>query len=503
MAGKRTHVSKFNEIERLLELGLTSQAISRALSVSRNTVKAVREKKSEIETETPEITAGQTTKWVDLVPWEDIHREVQAGVTLHVLWGEEVDNGRVPVQYSAFWKQYEKRYPESTVSMHRVFQSGSRAEIDYCDGIDIYDPTTGEILKTELFVGVLCHSRYAFAEFSMSQKSEDFLRSHVRMFEFFGGVPAVASPDNLKSAVTKSHRYDPVLNPAYTRLAEHYNIGIVPAQVRSPKHKAVVERTIQIFQRWFFATVRHRTFTSLVELNACLRDHLTIFNNKTHRIFRRSPAEMFNSEKNFLQPLPEHVYEVVIHHRARVHPDCHIAFEKNFYSAPEALRGKLLDVWAGEKTIEIFHEGQRVAVHQRSKGKGQFVTQRNHYPEAHRAYSEAIPSHAKSQAARIGPQTSELVECMLAGNTPLKNLRRAQGIIGLAKKYPAELIEEACSAALRLNQKNYIFVERMLKHKKGGQPTGKTRSLENGTILRGENPLLRGETLFHQGIILK
>lgn len=497
MAGKRTHVAKITEIERLLGLGLTSRAISRALGVSRNTVKAVRESKFEVSKETSEISEGQALRWVDLVPWENIHREVLAGVTLYVLWGEEVENGRVPVQYPAFWKQYEKRYPESKVSMHRVFQPGSRAEIDYCDGIDIFDPTTGEILKTELFVGVLCHSRYTFAEFSMSQKSEDFLRSHVRMFEFFGGVPEVVSPDNLKSAVTKAHKYDPVLNLAYTRLAEYYDVGVVPAQVRSPKHKAVVERTIQIFQRWFFATVRHRTFTSLVELNACLREHLEKFNNKIHRIFRRSRSEMFKNEKNYLRPLPENPYEVVVHHRARVHPDCHLAFEKNFYSAPEALRGKLLDVWAGERTIEIFHEGERVAVHHRSKGRGLFVTQKSHYPDAHRAYSEVTPLQTKSQAACIGPQTLELVGGLLSGDTPLKKLRSAQGIVNLSKQYAPEQIEEACLAANRLNQKNYAFVERMLKNRKGGNPQTKTRSFENTAILRGENPLLRGETLFH------
>ena len=497
MAGKRTHVAKITEIERLLGLGLTSRAISRALGVSRNTVKGVRESKLEVPKETHEISEVQALRWVDLVPWENIHREVLAGVTLYVLWGEEVDNGRVPVQYPAFWKQYEKRYPESKISMHRVFQPGARAEIDYCDGIDIFDPTTGEILKTELFVGVLCHSRYTFAEFSMSQKSEDFLRSHVRMFEFFGGVPEVISPDNLKSAVTKAHKYDPVLNPAYTRLAEYYDVGIVPAQVRSPKHKAVVERTIQIFQRWFFATVRHRTFTSLVELNACLREHLEKFNNKIHRIFRRSRSEMFEGEKNFLRSLPENPYEVVVHHRGRVHPDCHLAFEKNFYSAPEALRGKVLDVWAGEKTIEIFHEGVRVAVYHRSKGKGLFVTQKNHYPEAHRAYCEVTPLHTKSQAESIGPQTSELVAGMLAGDTPLKQLRRAQGIVNLSKHYASEHIEEACSAAIRLNQKNYAFIKRVLDNKKGGSTRKNTRSTENTPILRGENPLLRGETLFH------
>jgi len=498
MAGKRTHVAKITEIERLMKLGLTSRAIARALGVSRNTVKAARERQFGQPSETSEISADPSeAKWTDLVQWNEIQRSVLSGVSLQVLWSEQVEDGRVPVQYPAFWKQYEKRFPESRTSMHRVFEPGSRVEIDYCDGIDIFEPTTGEILKTELFVGVLCHSRYTFAEFSLTQKSEDFLRSHVRMFEYFGGVPQVVSPDNLKSAVTKAHRYDPVLNPAYTKLAEYYDVGITPAQVRSPKHKAIVERTIQIFQRWFYAKVRHRTFTSLVELNACLREHLVTFNNKIHRIFRRSRAEMFTLEKDFLRPLPEQPYAVVTHHRARAHPDCHLAFEKNFYSAPEALRGQLLDVWASGKTVEIYHEGTRVAVHLRSKGKGLFVTQRNHYPEACRAHSEATPSYTKSQAARIGPKTSEFVEQMLAGETPLKNLRRAQGVVALAKKYPAEHIEEACSAAIRLNQKNYIFVERMLKKKKGGQTNRVTRTLDTGTILRGENPLLRGETLFH------
>lgn len=177
MAGKRTHVAKITEIERLMKLGLTSRAIARALGVSRNTVKAARERQFGQPSETSEISADPSeAKWTDLVQWNEIQRSVLSGVSLQVLWSEQVEDGRVPVQYPAFWKQYEKRFPESRTSMHRVFEPGSRVEIDYCDGIDIFEPTTGEILKTELFVGVLCHSRYTFAEFSLTQKSEDFLR---------------------------------------------------------------------------------------------------------------------------------------------------------------------------------------------------------------------------------------------------------------------------------------------------------------------------------------
>ena len=211
-------------------------------------------------------------EWSASVDWESIHREFRAGTTLTILWQEQVENGVVDVQYLAFRKHFNKRFADSKQSMHRVFSPGSRTEIDYCDGIDLYCPLTGEVLSTQLFVGVLCHSRYTFAEFTLSQKSRDFLSSHVRMFDFFGGVSEVISPDNLKSAVIKAHRYDPEINPAYTRLAEHYEIGVVPARVKTPKDKEIVERTIQIFQRWFYGIVRKRTFTSLVELNRTFRN---------------------------------------------------------------------------------------------------------------------------------------------------------------------------------------------------------------------------------------
>lgn len=111
------------------------------------------------------------------------------------------------------------------------------------------------------------------------------------MFNYFGGTAQVLSPDNLKSAVTKAHRYDPTINQAYTKLAEYYDVAVVPARVRTPKDKAIVERTIQIFQRWFYMKIRHKTFTSLVELNQCLKEHLIVFSRKQHRIFKRTREE--------------------------------------------------------------------------------------------------------------------------------------------------------------------------------------------------------------------
>jgi transposase len=482
-------MNKMSEIKRLLDLNLSDRAIARALKVSRNTVAFVRNgEPSYEEASKPLLKEG----WPLLVDWQKVNSEYQSGVTLFVLWEELKERKVLSVNYPSFWKHFKKRFPNIQKSMHRVFAPGSCIEIDYCDGIPFFDPVTGEILKTQLFVGVLCYSRYAFAEFSLTQKSHDFLSSHVRMFEFFGGVSQVVSPDNLKSAVIKAHKYDPDLNPSYTRMATYYNVGITPARVRAPKDKAIVERTIQIFQRWFYGHVRHHTFTSLTELNIVLNKYLTLFNVKIHRIFKRSRIEMFNYEREHLRPLPLNPYEVATYTKATLHPDCHLVLDKNYYSAPYTFRGQILDVWSTQKTVEIFFQANRVALHARSFTQGKFCTQKAHYPPSHQAYAETTPAYVRNLASKIGPHTEKFIQDLFIGETPLRHLRRAQGILRLGKIYGHELLEKACQKATELNQNTYAFIERLLK--KGGNFQNKNN---NQSIQRGENPFLRGDDILN------
>lgn len=494
MAAKVSAMAIIEEIRRLKLLGLKNRAIARSLKCSRKTVSKYLQGDSPPPSKTNQkISAVEIPRsWVHAVDWEAVFNEARKQVPLKVLWEEQYEGGRLNVEYPAFWKQFKKRYPKMAVTMHRVFAPGSRAEIDYCDGIDIVNPSTGEVLSTELFVGVLCCSRFTFAEFTFSQKSQDFLTSHVRMFEFWGGTPQVVAPDNLKAAVTKAHRYDPVINPAYTRLASHYDMAVVPATVATPKQKAIVERTIQIFQRWFFYRVRHKTFTSLVELNKCLREHLELFHDKKHRVFQLTRREMFAEEKRHLKALPKDSYAVCVHHQAELYSDCHLIFEKNFYSAPYQLRGKKLDVWATSSAVEIWDNGSRVAFHGRGKNHGSFFTKSEHYPPEHIAYLEATPEKLRSQAESIGEETAKIVLGLLSGSFPLRYLRRAQGIVGLAKKYSARELETACMTANTFSQQNMRFIERLITNRRL-HPIATSEK----PINRGQNEFIRGEKLFH------
>jgi len=494
MAGNGLDVKEINEIKRLLNLGFTNRQIARSINVHRNTVnkyvERINEKKScENFVEPP--PAPTSPGWTSQVDWENVRSEFLKGVPLNILHEELVESGKVSILYNGFWRQVKKRLDLSLATMVRVFKPGERIEIDYADGIEILDPVTGEIKKTQFFVGVLCQSRYTFAEFTWTQSSSDFLQSHVNMFEYFGGSTQVLSPDNLKSAVTKAHRYDPVINQAYTRLASHYEIGVVPARVRTPQDKAIVERTIQIFQKWFFMKVRYRTFTSLVELNKCLNEHLIIFNNKIHRIFKRTRTEMFQDEKPHLRELPNEAYKVATYHKATLRRDCHLSFDKNNYSAPHWLRGKDLDVWGTSKTVEIFCDLERVAVHARGKSQNKFVTDPSHYPESHQAFAEEDVQKIISRATVIGSETEKLIRSLFDGAQPLRYLQRCQGILALSWKYNSQLLEQACRSANQFKNTRIDYLERVIKTKKGGET--KTEAI----IDRAHNPHLRGINNIH------
>ena len=493
MAGNRLNMKDINEIKRLRQLGLGKRQIARALNIHRNTVsKYINELDAPSVPAVADEKSLQENTWSSDIDWEKVRTEYLSGVPLNIIYEELFESKKVPVQYPGFWKQAQKRIALTEATMVRIFKPGERIEIDYADGIDILDPVTGEIRKTELFVGVLCHSRHVFAEFTWSQSSADFLQSHVNMFNFFGGTAQVLSPDNLKSAVTKTHRYDPTINQAYTKLAEYYDVAVVPARVRTPKDKAIVERTIQIFQRWFYMKVRYKTFTSLVELNQCLREYLIMFSRKRHRIFKRTREEMFKDEQSHLKSLPQIPYAVAIYSRAVLSRDCHLSFDGNFYSAPHWLRGKELDLWVTSTQIEIYSEGDRVAIHGRKNTRSLFVTDTKHYPPAQQAYADEDVKKLFTQAANIGTETEMMIKNLLSESHPLRHLRRIQGIISLSWKYGHVLLEAACKEANRFNNRNVQYLERVIKARKGI-----ARKEDASITRRSFNPHLRGINNIH------
>jgi transposase len=183
------------------------------------------------------------------IDFEWVHQELRrTGVTLQLLWTEYTEaskaraRGLEPYQYSQFCERYQRWRGRLDWVMRQTHRAGEKAFIDYSGKRpSLLDPRTGEIASVELFVMVLGASNYTFAEATRSQKSSDFMASIVRGLEFFGGVPEVLVPDQLRSAVTGPDRYDPDINASPLELAQHYDTAIIPARPGKPRDKAKVE----------------------------------------------------------------------------------------------------------------------------------------------------------------------------------------------------------------------------------------------------------------------
>lgn len=388
-------------------------------------------------------------------------------VTKQLLWQEYrqqyPDDG---YSYAQFCHRYQKWLGLQQRIMRQIHRAGEKLFVDYCGPtMAVVNPDTGEIRTAQVFVAVLGASNYTFACASWSQKQADWLSAHVQAFEFLGGVPEIVVPDNLKSAVRKTHRYEPDINPSYQQLAAHYGVAIVPARPYKPKDKAKAEVAVQIVERWIMARLRHQTFFTLASLNQSIRILLDDLNQRPFKKLPGSRLSQFEQlDKPLLRALPTQAYQYAEIKQARVHIDYHLEYDKHYYSVPHHLVKQSVEVQASEQAIAIYHQGQRVASHVRSYRKGAHSTCPEHMPQNHRAMSEWSPERFLRWAADIGPQTAEVVKHLLQEKRHIEqSYRRILALLSNAKKYGRERLNNACGRALLINSPTRSSVESILK----------------------------------------
>jgi len=389
------------------------------------------------------------------------------GVTKLLLWQEyrqcHPDDGYC---YAQFCHRYRVWLGCQQRSMRQIHRAGEKLFVDYCGPtMTIVNPDTGEFREAQIFVAVLGASNYTFACASWSQKQADWLNAHVKAFEFLGGVPELVVPDNLKSAVCKTHRYEPDINPSYQQLAAHYQCVIVPARPYKPKDKAKAEVAVQIVERWIMARLRHQTFFTLASLNQAIR---LLLDDLNQRPFKKLPGTRLSQfeqlDKPVLRALPAQPYQYADIKQARVHIDYHIEYDKHYYSVPHHLVKQAVEVQATDSAVAIYHQGQRIASHPRSYRQGAHSTCQEHMPQAHQAMHGWSPERFLSWAGDIGTETREVVSCILQEKRHIEqSYRRVLALLGNAKKYGRERLNKACGRALLIGSPTRSSVESILK----------------------------------------
>lgn len=429
--------------------------------------------------------------------WSSVFTELKKkNVTKFLLWQEY--RGLHPNGYNYSWycAQYRGWLGKRDVSMRQNHRAGERCFVDYAGHtMPVIDRHTGEITECQIFVAVLGASNYTFAEATLSQSLPDWIGSHQRAFDFFGGVTELLVPDNLRSGVSKAHRYEPDLNPVYHELAQHYGVAVIPARVRRPKDKSKAEVGVQVVERWILAALRHHSFFSLQDLNVCIQELLVQLNNRPFRKLPGSRRSQFEAlDRPALQPLPATRYVYAEWKKARVNIDYHVEVDRHYYSVPYSLVKQELDVRYTAHTVECFFRHQRVASHCRSRRVGHHTTLREHMPESHRQYGDWSPERLIRWARQYGPGTAEMVTRILrARRHPEQGYRSCLGILRLEKTYGGERLEAACQRALTLGTLRYKSIDSILKHGLDRQQT----SPDTESPVPGDHGNIRGPSYYH------
>lgn len=449
------------EILRLKGLGHSQRKIAKILGISRNTV-------IKYFNGPPELPEEIIPDWAKEVNWEQVYKDIKGKVPKKILYEELLEQYSLP-SYQAFCK-YIRNHPLehncSNVTIRIYRPPGESVEVDYSgDSVEILNPATGEIHRVELFVGALSYSSYFYAEFTPTQRIEDFIDSHNNMFQYFGGVAKYIIPDNCKTAVIKTDKYDPVTNRTYKDMCDHYGITIDPADPVSPTHKPTVEKSVHIIQQDFIQRIRNKTYTSLCELNRDLHDWLKNKRNQVMKDRGNSRKYFYEQEKTLLRKLPESPYELFYFKRAKVHPDCHFQYNRNFFSVPYRFVGKEIDIKFNNKMIHAFYNTERIATHIIPKGHCHYLTDKSHYPENKIVELNYHLQLARINSKKIGENMGALIEKLIkVEKYPLKNLRKIQGILKLQDELNNDALDEAARLALEYEKLTYRSIKNFAKY---------------------------------------
>ncbi|WP_292295107.1 IS21 family transposase [Marivita sp.] len=508
---KRLSMRKIRDVLRLSAEGLSTRQIAASLAIGRTTLRGYLDRARDVGLDWPLPAdmsdtdlehrlfhrAYQNTQRIEAQPdWPYIHRELRRkGVTLSLLWEEYRADHPDGYGYSRFCELYTRWEGKLSPVMRQRHPAGERLFVDYAGHtIDVIDPETGEVRTAQVFVAVLGSSNYTFVEATWTQSLPDWIVSHVRALDFFGGVPAQIVSDNLKAGVTKACFYDPVINRTYADMAAHYDTAVVPARPYKPKDKAKAEAGVLLADRWILARLRNRQFFSLAELNAAIRPLLVQLNGKISRHLGASRRKLFDQlDKPALKPLPVAPYVYAEWKKCRAGLDYHVAIDKHYYSVPHQLLKKELWARITDRTIEVFHVGQRVASHVRTSSNGKHSTLRVHMPAHHQFRDDWTPERIKARAARVGPNVATFVEVVMRDRKhPEQGYRTCLGVIRLGDKFGRDRLDAACRRALEINARSYSSLLSILKNGLESRP--RTRATDEPAI---SHPNIRGAEYFH------
>lgn len=510
MAGKTKSMSQVKQLLELHKQGKGIKFISRALGISKNTVKNYLAKLSAMKADIDQLLSKEDPelemKFHSGTPsykdprYEHLKSNLdnyakelnQTGVNKHLLWQEYLESYPGGYRYTQFCYHLNQQLLARKPSMVLEHKPGEKLFVDFAGKkLKYIEKETGEIIECPVFVACLPFSDYCFAMAVGSQCIEDFIYALGCCLEFIGGVPQILVPDNLKSAIVKASNYEPDVTRALEDFCNHYHMAVVPARVAKPQDKALVENQVKLVYSRVFARLRKREFFDLPSLNQAIREKIKCHNQTRMQRKPYCREESFlSNEKSLLKALPPEKFEIKYYRELKVAKNNHIYLtcDKHYYSVPYQHTGEKVKVIYTRSMVRIYARGNVVATHQRDLRQGAYSSVREHLCSHHRHYLDRSPAYYLQRAQDKSAEFYQLVQLLFSGGRPAEqNYRTCDGLFSLHKKTEQEIFTKACEQAIACKCYSYKFILNVIENiKKGNTTKQATTPLPQHANVRGK-----------------
>jgi transposase len=376
------------------------------------------------------------------------------------IWQDLVDDYGFPARYASVQRFVGKLRDQWVAEAHPRIETapGEEGQVDYGDGPMVRDPKTGKYRRTRLFVFTLGFSRKCVRFLVWKSSSQVWAELHERAFRRLGGATRSVVLDNLKEGVLRADVYDPTLNPLYRDVLAHYGVTALPCRVRHPDRKGKVESGIGHAQQ----KLRGLRFESLEEAQAYLdRWEERWADTRIHGTTKRQVAAMFAEEKPALLALPLEPFRYYAFGERTVHLDGAIEVEGAYYHLPPGWLGRQVHVRWDLLHVRILdpRTGALVREHVRQKRGGRRMQQEDR-PKTTPPGAQALLQRADCAGRHLGALCQEIYR-----REEQAGIRRIQGVLSLARKHGAAVVDEVCAQALALELPTYRFVRTLLERR--------------------------------------
>ena len=494
MANKAKTMIQIRRVLQLLEQGLSARHISKELSIALNTVKKYRTLISQSGLTTQQLSAlddaglqlivypvkvdsseslqQERQRVLNILLPDYISRLQTTHITRELLWQEYRGQNPQGYGYSQFCQHLQDQQLIHKAVMHLEHKPGETLQIDFAgDKLSYVDHLTGEIIRCPVLVCTMPYSNFCYIEALSDQSQPNLIEALNNCLWYLGGVPHSIKSDNLKQVVNKPDRYEPVLSELIDQFALHYKASFCATRVVKPRDKASVERHVGIAYTQIYAIVEQKTLHSLKQLNQEIRQLLDALNNKIMQKKLHSRRQLFEQmERPLLGKLPETTFEIKYQTSAKVMRDYHVILGKDWhhYSVPYQYIGKQVEILYNQTQVEIYHNLQRIALHERTYRKHGYSTLEMHMPSNHKAAKQAggyTAEYFLCQAQNIGAHTHQAIKKVLEARFfTEQTYNSCLGILRLKDKYTPERLEKACQIALSVYKANYRFIHTILQN---------------------------------------